>query len=62
MRTQGHDVVESWEHGEDPGDLALLEHAAAEGRIVVALDSDVLTATDRMSERPAASAIARTSL
>ena len=30
----------SQELGADPGDLALLEHAAAEGRILVTIDTD----------------------
>ena len=40
LRGQGHDVVESRELGADPGDLALLEYAAAERRILVTIDND----------------------
>ena len=40
LRSQGHDVVESCEFGDDPGDRALLERAAAEERILVTLDGD----------------------
>lgn len=40
LRGQGHDVIESRERGADPGDRALLEWAAAEGRILVTLDKD----------------------
>ena len=40
LRSQGHDVVESRELGDDPGDRALLEHAAAEDRVLVTLDTD----------------------
>lgn len=38
LREQGHDVVESRDLGPDPGDRALLEHAAAEDRILVTID------------------------
>ena len=37
---QGHDVVESRELGDNPGDQALLERGAAEQRILVTLDGD----------------------
>lgn len=40
LRTQGHDVVESYERGPDPGDQVLLNWAAAEARILVTIDTD----------------------
>ena len=40
LRDQGHDVVESRALGPDPGDQALLERAANEGRILVTIDTD----------------------
>jgi predicted nuclease of predicted toxin-antitoxin system len=40
LRTQGQDVLASWEVGPDPGDRALLERAAAEGRVLVTIDTD----------------------
>ena len=40
LRREGHDVVEARSLGPDPGDLALLDLAARDGRIVVTLDSD----------------------
>ena len=40
LRDQGHDVVEARELGADPGDRALLERAAADGRILVTIDTD----------------------
>jgi predicted nuclease of predicted toxin-antitoxin system len=40
LRSQGHDVIESRELGPDPGDRALLEHAAADERILVTIDTD----------------------
>ena len=40
LRGRGHDVIESQGLGANPGDLALLEHAAAEGRIPVTIDTD----------------------
>jgi predicted nuclease of predicted toxin-antitoxin system len=40
LRTQGHDVVESRERGEDPGDRVLLEWAAQESRILITIDTD----------------------
>lgn len=40
LRRRGHDVVESRERGSDPGDRALLEWAAHEGRVLVTLDKD----------------------
>ena len=40
LRSQGHDVLESPDLGPDPGDRALLERAASEGRILVTIDTD----------------------
>ena len=40
LRSQGHEVLESHEFRPDPGDRALLERAAAEGRILVTIDTD----------------------
>ena len=40
LRGQGHDVIQAHELGFDPGDQALLHHAAAEGRILVTIDTD----------------------
>jgi len=40
LRKEGHDVVESRELGPDPGDRALLEWAANDGRILVTIDTD----------------------
>ena len=40
LRGQGHDVIESHVLGPDPGDQALLERAATEGRILVTIDTD----------------------
>lgn len=40
LRDQGHDVVESRDAGPDPGDQALLAHAAREERILVTIDTD----------------------
>ena len=40
LRDEGHDVVEARELGADPGDRALLERAAADGRILVTIDTD----------------------
>ena len=40
LRDQGHDVVESRALGPDPGDQALLERAATEGRMLVTIDTD----------------------
>ena len=39
LRAKGHDVFDAGEES-DPGDRALLERAAAEGRILVTLDRD----------------------
>lgn len=40
LRDQGHDAHFSDEPGVDPGDRALLEHAASEGRVLVTVDTD----------------------
>lgn len=40
LRQQGYETVESRERGPDPGDRTLLEWAAAEGRILVTIDTD----------------------
>ena len=40
LRGQGHDVVQAHELGFDPGDQALLQRAATEGRILVTIDTD----------------------
>jgi predicted nuclease of predicted toxin-antitoxin system len=40
LRAEAHDVREAREHSPDPGDAALLDMAAREGRIVVTIDSD----------------------
>lgn len=40
LKSQGHDVVESRNRGPDPGDRALLEWAAGEGRVLVTMDKD----------------------
>ncbi len=40
LRGQGYDVIESRALGPDPGDQALLERAATEGRILVTIDTD----------------------
>jgi len=40
LRAQGHDVLASWDCGPDPGDQALLERAAAAGRVLVTIDTD----------------------
>lgn len=40
LREQGHDVVGAWELGPDPGDEALLTRAAADGRVLVTIDTD----------------------
>jgi predicted nuclease of predicted toxin-antitoxin system len=37
---RGHDVLESASLGEDPGDLALLNLAVHENRIVITIDTD----------------------
>ncbi|MYC29073.1 MAG: hypothetical protein F4X65_03155 [Chloroflexi bacterium] len=40
LRNNGHDVLEAHALGPDPGDEALLERAAAEGRVFITLDKD----------------------
>jgi predicted nuclease of predicted toxin-antitoxin system len=40
LRARGHDVVEAGQLGPDPGDLALLQRAAQEQRILVTIDTD----------------------
>ena len=40
LRSLGHDVLESRELGDDPGDRALLARAEVEDRILVTLDTD----------------------
>lgn len=40
LRNQGHDVVESRDKGQDPGDRVLLEWAAEERRVMVTMDKD----------------------
>ena len=40
LRAEGHDVVESAERGEDPGDKAILEWAATDLRILITIDKD----------------------
>jgi len=40
LEANGHDVWAAWEWGPDPGDAELLRVAAAEGRILVTIDSD----------------------
>lgn len=40
LAAQGHDVVDVRDLGKDPGDLALLQLAAQEQRILVTIDQD----------------------
>ena len=40
LRAEGHDVFESRQLGPDPGDLALLQQAAREKRVLVTIDTD----------------------
>ena len=40
LREQGHDVLELRNLGPDPGDRALLEMAANDGRVLVTIDTD----------------------
>ncbi len=40
LRAQGHDVIESHILGSDPGDRALLEHAARDSRVLITIDTD----------------------
>jgi predicted nuclease of predicted toxin-antitoxin system len=51
LRAGGHDVLESRQLGPDPGDLALLQRAAQEKRILITIDTDfgVLIFVDNVS-------------
>ncbi len=40
LKNQGHDVVESRDKGQDPGDRVLFEWAAEERRVMVTMDKD----------------------
>lgn len=40
VRADGHDIATVRERGADPGDAAILDLAAAEGRAVVTIDTD----------------------
>jgi len=40
LRAEGHDVASVAESPPDPGDLAILNRAAAESRIIVTVDTD----------------------
>ncbi|MBI1187337.1 MAG: hypothetical protein GC206_08425 [Alphaproteobacteria bacterium] len=40
LRADGHDVATVAERGLDPGDTAILETAATEGRTIVTIDAD----------------------
>jgi predicted nuclease of predicted toxin-antitoxin system len=40
LGSAGHDVLESRQLGPDPGDLALLQRAAREQRILITIDTD----------------------
>jgi predicted nuclease of predicted toxin-antitoxin system len=40
LRSKGHDVVESRERGPNSGDRILLQWSAAEGRVLVTIDTD----------------------
>ena len=40
LRSEGHDVFDAGDLERDPDDAALLEQAAAEGRILITLDND----------------------
>jgi predicted nuclease of predicted toxin-antitoxin system len=40
LRADGHDVVTVAERGADPGDAAILEVAASEGRALITIDTD----------------------
>ena len=40
LRNHGHDVVDIWTLGPDPGDRALLERAESENRVLVTIDKD----------------------
>jgi predicted nuclease of predicted toxin-antitoxin system len=49
LRGQGHDVLESRERGDDPGDDAILQWAASENRIRVTMDKDLGLSCSRSS-------------
>ncbi|MBI4517152.1 MAG: DUF5615 family PIN-like protein [Deltaproteobacteria bacterium] len=40
LRAEGYDVVETRERGGDPGDAAILNWAADDGRVLVTIDTD----------------------
>lgn len=40
LQDNGHDVIDTLNAGPDPGDRALLELAAAEGRVLITIDKD----------------------
>ena len=40
LRSEGHEVVESREWGDDPGDTEILRRAAAEQRVLITMDKD----------------------
>ena len=51
LRADGHDVLSILEQPADPGDRAILERAASEGRAIVTIDSDfgALVFRDRLA-------------
>ena len=40
LQGAGHNVLDTRDLGQDPGDMALLERAASENRILITLDKD----------------------
>lgn len=40
LRADGHDIAIVRDAGPDPGDAAILERAASEGRVLVTIDAD----------------------
>ena len=40
LRNEGHDVAESSDSGEDPGDDAILQRALAESRVLITMNKD----------------------
>jgi predicted nuclease of predicted toxin-antitoxin system len=40
LRSEGHDVADSREWGEDPGDSEILRRAASEQRVLITMDKD----------------------
>jgi len=40
LRGQRHDVIESRDRGDDPGDLIILQWAASEQRVLITIDKD----------------------